>query len=263
MTLYIGNKKVCPVKISYDVNNQDKTILQNGTFTADAGYSGLGTVTVNVSSGLAPTIVECIIPVASGSPTITDGIASGFATDKGLQLPIPFSAARTGDYGSGTIQIETNICFQTPTSWADRQGLILSTSRGSEGKFTIHCSTSGVLTYYTGSSETASAITLNTNTEYFLKIKQESASSRALNCYIIEKGIYTIETLPDISQWTFAFQIAGGTNLTNAANVYLGCFESWSFWNGTIDMNNTNTLINGVEAYRGRKTVYLPAGDNE
>lgn len=32
------------------VNNQDKIIVENGTYTADEGYSGLGTVTVNVPS---------------------------------------------------------------------------------------------------------------------------------------------------------------------------------------------------------------------
>ena len=33
------------------INNQDKTITQNGQYTADSGYTGLGTVTVNVPSG--------------------------------------------------------------------------------------------------------------------------------------------------------------------------------------------------------------------
>ena len=33
------------------INNQDKTITQNGTYTADSGYTGLGEVTVNVPSG--------------------------------------------------------------------------------------------------------------------------------------------------------------------------------------------------------------------
>ena len=33
------------------INNQDKTITQNGSYTADQGYTGLGTVTVNVPSG--------------------------------------------------------------------------------------------------------------------------------------------------------------------------------------------------------------------
>lgn len=30
------------------INNQDKTVTENGTYTADEGYTGLGTVTVNV-----------------------------------------------------------------------------------------------------------------------------------------------------------------------------------------------------------------------
>lgn len=32
------------------INNQNKTITQNGTYTADDGYTGLGTVSVNVAS---------------------------------------------------------------------------------------------------------------------------------------------------------------------------------------------------------------------
>jgi hypothetical protein len=31
------------------INNQDKTITENGTYTADEGYTGLGTVEVDVS----------------------------------------------------------------------------------------------------------------------------------------------------------------------------------------------------------------------
>ena len=32
------------------INNQDKTITENGTYTADSGYTGLGTVTVDVQA---------------------------------------------------------------------------------------------------------------------------------------------------------------------------------------------------------------------
>lgn len=33
-----------------EINNQDKEITENGTYTADEGYTGLGTVTVNISA---------------------------------------------------------------------------------------------------------------------------------------------------------------------------------------------------------------------
>lgn len=38
-----------------EIKNQNKTITANGTYTADAGYTGLGTVTVNVK-GIITTI---------------------------------------------------------------------------------------------------------------------------------------------------------------------------------------------------------------
>jgi hypothetical protein len=36
---------------STEINLQDKTITENGTYSADEGYDGLGNVTVNVESG--------------------------------------------------------------------------------------------------------------------------------------------------------------------------------------------------------------------
>ena len=52
MSLYIGNKKYAPI-IRQGVNNQDKTITENGVYTADEGYTGLGEVTVDVPQGEA------------------------------------------------------------------------------------------------------------------------------------------------------------------------------------------------------------------
>ena len=37
-----------------EVSLQDKSVSSNGTYTADTGYDGLGTVTVNVSSSDLP-----------------------------------------------------------------------------------------------------------------------------------------------------------------------------------------------------------------
>ena len=42
--------KIAQIETGTKINNQDKTITANGSYTADEGYTGLGTVTVNVSS---------------------------------------------------------------------------------------------------------------------------------------------------------------------------------------------------------------------
>lgn len=49
------------------INNQDKTITSNGEYTADTGYTGLGTVTVDVE----PTITSLSITPSTSSQTIT------------------------------------------------------------------------------------------------------------------------------------------------------------------------------------------------
>ena len=78
MGMYLGGQKVSPiVTVGAEINNQDKTITENGTYTADAGYTGLGEVTVNVPSE-QPLITELnVTPTTSAqtivAPTGTDG----------------------------------------------------------------------------------------------------------------------------------------------------------------------------------------------
>ena len=38
------------------INNQNITVTSNGVYTAEEGYTGLGTVTVSVADNFAPTI---------------------------------------------------------------------------------------------------------------------------------------------------------------------------------------------------------------
>lgn len=77
MGMYIGGQKISPIIKVGEINNQDKTITENGTYTADAGYTGLGEVTINVPSeqpvitglNVAPTTSTQTIVAPSG----TDG----------------------------------------------------------------------------------------------------------------------------------------------------------------------------------------------
>ena len=80
MVMYLGGQKITPIiKSGAAINNQDKTITENGTYTADAGYTGLGEVTVNVPSE-QPVITELnVTPTTSAQtmapPSGTDGYA--------------------------------------------------------------------------------------------------------------------------------------------------------------------------------------------
>lgn len=38
------------------INNQNITITTNGTYTAEQGYTGIGTATVNVPSGMSASV---------------------------------------------------------------------------------------------------------------------------------------------------------------------------------------------------------------
>ena len=52
MALYYGSNKSTPIIVKKvfenPINNQDKTFTENGVYTFDEGYTGLGTVTINV-----------------------------------------------------------------------------------------------------------------------------------------------------------------------------------------------------------------------
>ena len=51
------------------INNQDKTITENGTYTADEGYTGLGTVTVDVAASGGGDSEQVLIDIIEDNTT--------------------------------------------------------------------------------------------------------------------------------------------------------------------------------------------------
>lgn len=62
-----------------EINNQDKTITKNGSYTADEGYTGLGTVTVNVHS--EGDVVEAIALGTAKEAAVNDKVLLNKAVD--------------------------------------------------------------------------------------------------------------------------------------------------------------------------------------
>lgn len=86
--LRLGENIVIPAIVvgGGEIKNQDKTITENGQYTADVGYTGLGTVTVSVPSGGIPSYVppkNNVDGVYQADNTATSFSLNG-ATDVGI-----------------------------------------------------------------------------------------------------------------------------------------------------------------------------------
>lgn len=66
-----------------EVNLQDKTITENGTYTADSGFDGLGSVSVEVESsgGFAPKFSRNIITISTSKINLRVDVNFGFDPD--------------------------------------------------------------------------------------------------------------------------------------------------------------------------------------
>ena len=74
------------------IRNQNKTITENGTYTADSGYTGLGTVTVEVASAggggdIDALIGRSITEVNSGVTSVGDSVFHGCSMLTSANLP--------------------------------------------------------------------------------------------------------------------------------------------------------------------------------
>ena len=76
MALYIGSQRVCPSTVKVTGHNEDKTITENGVYTAGEGYTGLGEVTVEVAPNTVPLDVT---PTTSAQVIPVSGSATGYS----------------------------------------------------------------------------------------------------------------------------------------------------------------------------------------
>lgn len=77
-----------------EINNQDKTITKNGSYTADEGYTGLGTVTVNVPSE-GGEVVESIALGTATNAQVGDKVLLNPAI--ALQDPVELEYTKTAN----------------------------------------------------------------------------------------------------------------------------------------------------------------------
>ena len=81
---------------SQEINNQDKEITENGTYTADEGYTGLGTVTVNVPQEGGSGDVKLFVQTTE--PENKNGIWVKTDTQYENKIAVQNALSETGEY---------------------------------------------------------------------------------------------------------------------------------------------------------------------
>lgn len=104
------------------IRNQNKTITENGTYTADSGYTGLGTVTVEVASSGGGGDLDAIVG-RTATEISNDNISkigayafSSWNTLKRVELP---NATSVGSYAFNSCSALTSVNIPNATSVGD------------------------------------------------------------------------------------------------------------------------------------------------
>ncbi len=93
------------------INNQNKTFTENGTYTADAGYTGLGTVIVNVSGGSGDKVTYTNITGATIAKDDKLWINTTAATTEKANAQLGVTNAYVIQTSNPNVAITTNILF--------------------------------------------------------------------------------------------------------------------------------------------------------
>lgn len=200
----------------------------------DVSYTGLSRAAlVNLFNSMPYNVGYTVV----GSPTITDGIASGFSTTDYLQTS---QAMSNPDY------FEEVCTFTMPSSWTGTntiKPLIVNTyHRGldiynpSGSIFYLHCFLR--FTDNTEGGHWIASTALQPGHTYTGKLKRVDASS------------YVLELWENGSKIDY-LDIAKDKKMLNDTAIRIGSNANNTMFEGTIDLNNTYIKENGVLWFRG------------
>ena len=194
----------------------------------DVKYSSLTkTALVNLFNSMPYNVGYDLI----GSPTITNGIVSGFTTSNYLRTSMAFDFTQTN--------YEMVICA-TPHATASRRGAII----GSYGSGMVIYFTTTAIYYYPGTGVNGLQLngTFDASTFYYVRAK-------------CNNGTYSLEYSTDGVTYTGTVTGTGTSTLT-AKQLNFGYYsaDGWDPLEGDIDMNNTYIKISDALWFRGTAT---------
>lgn len=188
-----------------------------------------------------------------GSPTIDDGVVSGFSTGNYLTLPNAFNP----NSNTWEIVIKTT----TPSSHSNSQVFFDSTNGSSViravsiyfargvGTF-AYCLTGNTSNYDIADNITGSNV-LDFSKTYYVKLIFDGTSYKS---YISTDG----------ADWKLDFSVMSSTKVYNATDCRLGYFacNTSLYYQGSIDLNESYIKINGETWWEGTKYTSNKIRDN-
>ena len=226
---------------------QNKTVTNNGDVTADAGYYGLGTVTVNVSGGspTLETVTKSYTPTESAqSETVTPG--AGY--DGIGEIDISVGAIPSNYVGSGITQRTSSDLTASGATVTAPSGYYASnaTKTVQSGSVTSPSTISGSGATLTTGTNTITlqktlSVTPNVTTAGYISSGTAGNALVSLNANVTTKGATTYN--PSATQQT----IASGTYLTGTQTIAAAPLQ-----NKTVTANGNVTADAG---YYGLGTV--------
>ena len=205
----------------------------------DVSYTGLNrSALVNLFNSLPYNIGYTV----TGSPVISDGIASGFSTDDYCDLAKTFHLVNDN---VNTIEIATKI---TTGTIGTAQGILGNGTYGNSalGFFMTNAGKPTLMIYYyNGTSylnlQNNSSVVCEENSVYYLK--------GVIN---IETGTNSLSVSTDNTNWITTTKTPSNyANMANANYRYrIGKTQSGVF-SGSIDLNNTYIKLNGITFFNG------------
>lgn len=208
----------------------------------DTTYTESSNVTVNTDSYFAhPESYSTYNVTSVGSPVNTKGILSNF------------SAANYYTFDLTLPETVISSEFTTKVNMAALKNyneLIKSTSTSSLN-VGFGFNSSGNLGIYNTSSWVVGSTVYAINTDIWVKIIWDGTDYKIYG--LLDDG-YTLETLPSIDSWTLEQTYTSSTAMFDNTTFSLGwnTRTTGDFFNGTIDLNNTNLYINEELNWEGR-----------